>query len=887
MNIVLRLAPSFIQQSILAISLIVSTPASAQVPGSIDHSFNPTDMGFGNGDGANGRIKAIATQADGKTLIAGQFTMVDGHPRSRVARMNEDGSLDTGFDAGPMAPNDPWDNLNTVATQPDGKCIIAGMISSVNGVPRYGIARLESDGSVDQTFDPGTGPLTSGGWWGGTQVVLVQPDGRILVGGEFVSFNGTPRGCIARLNTDGSVDNSFQPGTGATAGSNTARIQDMILLSDGKILIAGEFTLYNGTSRRNVARLNADGTLDSGFDPGTGAGGTTTSTIHAMAMQADGKILVGGGFTTFNGAPRNRLARLDANGALDVTFDPGIGIAHTNNSQVINDIIIRSDGRILIGGDFNSVDGVWRNNVARLNPNGSVDQSLNEGYGTNGTVHVLLDRPDGSILVGGWFTTYNWTGRQYLALIDTEASLLPMFEPFGTGANRSIYTTCLQPDGKVIIGGSFTGFNGTARNYIARLNSDGSLDLSFATDSSLVGTVYASALQANGKILIGGYFSYRSGNTKWGVARLHPNGSLDATFNSDGTGVDWGTVHAISTLPDGKTLLAGDFFTYNGIGCRRIVRLNEDGSWDNSFNPGNSANYPIRSMLVQPDGRVLIGGDFTSFNGVVQHHLARLEADGALDLSFAIADGFGPAEYHSVLAMQLQPDGKILLAGAFTQYQGVEHNGIIRVLPDGSADPTFDTGLGAAGNIHVMDLQADGRVLIGGPFTGYDGAWVVHRFARLNPDGSLDNSFNTGAGTATTEDPDQTLDYATVRSITLQPDGHILIAGDFTSYDGTGRNRIARVIGDTDTGVDDGLGTSAILHAYPNPTTDMLTVELPPAAEPRMLTIHDATGRVVEQGPWAAGTHRTALAVGGYPPGLYTVQVVGQQGVLLSRFIKP
>jgi uncharacterized delta-60 repeat protein len=723
----------------------------------------------------------------------------------------------------------------------------------------------------------------------------VRPDGKIIIGGAFTSYNGTPRSCIAQLNPDGSLDTTFDPGTGATAGSNYGAVGTVALLDDGKVLTGGQFTAYNGILRNHIARLHADGSLDTTFDPGGGAAaGINYTTVRIIRNLPDGKILVGGQFTSFSGMPRNCIARLHADGAVDATFEPGAGIAFTNGTPFIEALAVGLDGKILVGGDFNSVDGLWYNNVARLNPNGSVDQSLNEGYGTNSTVDVLLARPDGTTLAGGWFTRYNWTGRQYLALIDTEASLLPMFEPFGTGANKSIYTTSLQPDGKVIIGGSFTGFNGTARNYISRLHDDGSVDDAFQPGGNLIGGILTSTLQPDGKLLIGGYFNITVGTTKFNLARLNSDGSPDASFNATGMGPSE-MVRAIALQPDGKILIGGSFTSYNGIARWGIARLHPDGSLDTSFDPGTGATQPIvRAIAVQPDGKIILGGDFTTFSGTTRNRIARLEPNGNLDPSFGAGSGFDhPWGLCSVHDLLLQPDGKLLVAGDFAHYANNGHKGITRLLPSGGPDPDFDPGLGTEqtsgediGSIRSMALQPDGKILIGGTFRRYDGDWDVSRFARLNPDGSLDNSFNTGTGTATTEDPDQTLDYATVRSITLQPDGHILIAGDFTSYNGTGRNRIARVIGDTDTGVDDGLGTSAILHAYPNPTTDMLTVELPPAAQPRMLTIHDATGRLVQQPVVPAGVDRYAVPVNELAPGMYGLRLSGEGGVATGKFIK-
>jgi uncharacterized delta-60 repeat protein len=191
----------------------------------------------------------------------------------------------------------------------NGKVLIGGDFESYNGTPRSGIARLNADGSLDTTFNPGTGPSD----FPAVLSVTVQSDGKVLIGGFFTSYNGTPRNYVARLNADGTLDPTFNPGTGADEPVYSVAVQ-----SDGKVLIGGDFTSYNGTSRSRIARLNGDGTLDTTFNPGTGA----TRAVYSVALQKDGKVLVGGDFSSFDGIPRAFLVRLHndpATEALTVT----------------------------------------------------------------------------------------------------------------------------------------------------------------------------------------------------------------------------------------------------------------------------------------------------------------------------------------------------------------------------------------------------------------------------------------------------------------------------------------------------------------------------------------------------------------------------------------
>ncbi|SDA89029.1 delta-60 repeat domain-containing protein, partial [Algoriphagus alkaliphilus] len=679
--------------------LLSISSIKAQNPGELDLTFNPDGLNFG--DGANSTVRSMINLPDGKILIGGLFTSYNGTNINRIARINANGSLDTSFNPGIGANN----LVQSMVLQPDGKILIGGDFPGYNGTTRNYIARINADGSLDTTFNPGTGANST------VRSIVLQPDGKILIGGDFPGYNGTTRNYIARINVDGSLDTSFNPGTGASS-----TVQSMVPQPDGKILIGGQFNSYNGTGRNYIARINADGSLDTSFNPGTGANGTVLS----MVLQPDGKILIGGNFTSYNGTTRNYIARINADGSLDTSFNPGTGANFTVWSMVL-----QPDGKILIGGDFTGYNGTTRNYIARINADGSLDTSFNPGTGANFTVWSMVLQPDGKILIGGDFTGYNGTTRNYIARINADGSLDTSFNP-GTGANSTVRSIVLQPDGKIIIGGQFTSYNGASISRIARINADGSLDGSF-------------------------------------------NPGLGAN----------GFVRSMVLQPDGKILIGGDFSSYNGTSRSRIARINADGSLDGSFNPGTGANNMLLIMVLQPDGKILIGGFFTSYNGIVSNRIARLNSEGSLDNSF----NSGIGANGTVWAMALQLDGKILIGGDFTTYNGININRIARLNDEGSLDTSFNPAQGPNGQIQSILTQTDGKVLIGGFFNGYNFT-NRNNFGRLNLDGGIDTSFNPGTGP-----------NFNVLSIVFQSDGKILIGGSFTAYNQVSRVRIARIYG--------------------------------------------------------------------------------------------
>jgi len=317
------------------------------------------------------------------------------------------------------------------------------------------------------------------------------------------------------------ADYQFSYGNGASGTVYTTSVQ-----SDGKIIIGGLFTFYNGTARNCIARLNTDGSLDATFNIGTGA----NSCVNSTSVQADGKIIIGGYFTSYNGTSRNRIARLNADGNLDVTFNPGTGA-----NSCVNSTSVQADGKIIIGGVFTAFNGKFSNRIARLNHNGSLDNTFNPGTGANNWIYATALQADSKILIGGVFSSYNRFAKNCIARLNVDGSLDSNFN-LGTGANGVIRSIALQTDGKIIIGGSFSSYNGTEQNHIARLNTNGSLDTSFnyKTEVQSISMVHSISLQQNENIIIAGEVmenSYTYSNNN--IIRLY--GSTSCTIPSNPT----------------------------------------------------------------------------------------------------------------------------------------------------------------------------------------------------------------------------------------------------------------------------------------------------------------------------------------------------------------
>ena len=490
----------------------------------------------------------------------------------------------------------------------------------------------------------------------------MQANGKVLVAGSFtsVSNRGTTvaRNGIARLDADGEADLAFDPSP-----DNVLPVTALAVQPDGKILLGGRFTVLapNGgasVTRNRIARLTVDGTVDLAWNPGA------NGEVDAIAVQNDGKVVLGGAFTalTSNGGAEvthNRLARINADGTLEDHFDPNP--ASNSVSDKINAIAVQSDGKILVGGAFqtfapNGGAAVTRPYLARLNADGTVDPTFNPN--PDSVVLALGVQADGKILVGGMFTSFAPNGggtvsRPFLARLNADGTVDPTFSPNpGFTPNRSsgdVLAITLQPDGRILVGGRFISMGGVTCNHLARLEADGTLDTGF--DPNPNSSVNAIAVQSDGKIWIGGQFAALAPNglpsvDRGNIARLTPEGFLDPAFNQHADE----PVYALALQTDGKVLVGGAFThissSYGATGLERnhLARFTADGTLDTAFFA--DVRGDVYTIVVQTDGRILIGGAFPyALNGfnhgiivdsdgvVATRHFARLRVD-AHDLAF-------------------------------------------------------------------------------------------------------------------------------------------------------------------------------------------------------------------------------------------------------------
>jgi len=432
-------------------------------------------------------------------------------------------------------------------------------------------------------FHSGSGFSGSSSIW----AIGIQSSGKIIVGGKFTSYSGVTNNSIIGLNSDGSIDTGFNAGTGFTGGV-VVNAKKLALQNDGKIVVAGEFTQYDGNAIPYLIRLNTNGSVDGGFNQGTGF---TGSNLSGLAIQNDGKIIVTGNITQYNNQRAFRIIRICSDGSPDAGFDSGA----CGYNGVPNAVAVQSDSKIVAVGTFTAYNFIPQNYISRLNSDGSRDTGFtNAGFNT--LISTLVIQPDGKIVVGGNFTN----PKNYIVRLNTNGSVDTGFT-VGTGFNSVVLSLTLQDDGKIIAGGPFTTYNGVPSSKIIRLNPNGSVDSGFTVGTGFNSHVMVTSVQSNKKILAGGYFTQYNGVTNNNIIRLNSDGVADdgnVSFIFKNSSIEYGSDYspyytnrslvdrqyvdnAILNITGGTSSIGGITGATNGLSTASCCRICLGGNLSN------------------------------------------------------------------------------------------------------------------------------------------------------------------------------------------------------------------------------------------------------------------------------------------------------------------
>lgn len=896
-----------------------------------------------------GDVALAIPETDGSFIIAGNFTAVNGTTRRGVAKLRRDGTLGEEF------ARFGGHQITTLSRLSDGTYLIAGRLPDVPDVMSfwnpgifvtvypyaYGVAVLKPDGSVIQLAATNL-PINS---------LVVQDDGKIIIGGYFTMVNGVSRMRLARLFPDGTVDPSFDPQV-------SGGVQCLMLQPDGRIVMGGAFTTVSGANRSNLARLEPDGRLDVSFT--VGFSGNTPSVL-ALELEKDGALLVGGMFLEAGGNSFPNLARIKPDGTLDAAFRP-------NPNGTVNSLAVQTDGGILLGGDFSQIANVTREGLARLSPSGDLDNGFDARLvsGTRGVVSLALD--ESGLLLASGVSSVDGTQVPGWVVLDGEESYsritvenstlcwerhgtLPevfsvefesraygsrtwqslgaggrtgegwelVAETHGSGMIRAVaevkhpksgyqirqqasfghvspFLVVTDPAG-VVLGADPAAIDwgwvpvGFGKEKRFGLENLGNLPEEFSVSiegenasefSVMPGAPGALAALEQGSL--GVRFRPISSGPKSAVLRISGSGTdtsfaipivavandrLEPVFRGgdeiflslkeseivglEGT-VFGGLVLEFAPSPgeilrvidiDGPGFLAGEFagLPQGGLvtsefgGISHTFRVNYHGGdgndltfmllgsnvMDAGFGP--NLNGPVTCMAIQPDKKVVVGGIFNRIAGHDRERLARIYPDGTLDSSFKVSASSWPE------SISIQNDGSLVVAASLYDDQGNQRNHLGRIRPDGTLDLSFvpvvgskvtrvcvlrngkiligggfgiyllnsdgirDSSFqgwisGTGSTVYALAEQEDGKILVGGIFTSAN-SYPVNGLVRFLPNGQLDSTFKPGVA------PYMPTSVASgVSSIVPLRDGKILVGGYFSSIGGGPQARLARLNSD-------------------------------------------------------------------------------------------
>lgn len=554
---------------------------------------------------------------------------------------------------------------------------------------------LNTDGSLDNSFNSDATSI-------GSSDIMIYPKSD----GKFITFTGAYNSTdvmkFRSFNADGTINTSFtEPVLGGPTTGMSLFVKKIIYQDDGKILIVGRFNLVNNLSYKNIVRLNNDGSIDTSFSVGSGF----SDQVECIAIQSDGKYVVGGAFNSYRGTTRGRIARLNTDGTLDASFNmprtlDGIGSVVNGFDAPVYDVEIQINGKIIvIGSILRSNYNIVSQQITRLNADGTRDTTFSYNYST-----------------------------------------------------YSFRKAAIASDGKIVVSSPDSG------TFVKRFNTNGTADNTFSYSNTAFFLYNDGEIFFQGtKIILIGDYQAANGITRFGAHRINTTGSLDLTFNphagpnvSDMLTMNIQTIKddlKVKILLDQKILLAGSFTNYNDIPCRNICRLTQNGDFDNTFQLDptvkiyTSDNDRNKLVLQQYDGKILLSfndAEPLTYVNNVKKDIIRLNSNGSLDNTFNFS--YSGCGFNDI---KLMNDGKMLAVGGANIFINASNKyKVIRFNLDGTIDTGFNSML-LDQKPNSIDLQSDNKILI--TFTESNTSLPYKPVVRLNADGTLDTSFNINA----------------------------------------------------------------------------------------------------------------------------------------------
>jgi len=538
---------------------------------------------------------------------------------------------------------------------------------------------------------------------GTVYTVIATADGHFIVGGDFTRIAGQPHAHLARLNADGSLDNSWN----ATADDAvTALATD----AANALYVGGCFSHVGSSSRNYLAKVALDtGAVDPNWNPSPDLG-----CIDALAYDGIGHVYAAGSFTHINGSEHQRIAKLDATGS--GTPDASWTAAADNR---VFAIAIDGDGAVVVGGDFANIGGQSRLHAARISPNAPGDADSWDPS-PDCTVSAIVPDNAGSVYLGGCFIQLHGLFRPFVAKVASDDGTLDPTWGSGPIPDGSVRTLRIAAN-RLHVGGEFHNIGGGAHAYAARLALTGSGAADAwdpLLDSRHYQGVLAIAANASGNIAIGGTFNKSNSLPRRGLAVVSNAGVLQPAVDATSPG----RVEAIVALPAGGAIVGGSFNTAGGVDRNDLLRIKPDGTLDPSWNPDPNGTV---FALAARGGSIYVSGLFSRIGGQAVNGLARVSDSGVTDATFT------PVVFGSALAVDSTGNVYALLNG-----------GVAKVLPDGSIDPSWTPNPDSS--VMSIAIDATDRIYAGG-FFQHIGGQAMPYLARLHADGSADTAWAPAA----------------------------------------------------------------------------------------------------------------------------------------------